>query len=443
MPINLTLPQTAVFNSQARFRVLVAGRRFGKTFLSVSELCRAVWKKPNTIAWYLAPTYRQAKQIAWEELKRTAGPYALRKPNETELSLTLKGGGTIALRGADKYDSLRGVRLDFAVFDEYADMKASVWPEIIRPALSDRKGNALWIGTPKGFGGFYDLYQKARDTENWGAWQYTTLQGGNVAAEEIEAARNDLDEKTFRQEYEASFENFAGRCYFAFERSRNVRPSAFIPSRPGICWSLDFNVNPMSSVICQIEEEDLRFDLANYGQHRRGSGRRLEVLDEIVLPNSNTLQACEEFERRVAPWLQKAGGRLELAVYGDSSGEARSTAGRSDYLIIREFFRVRPEFKVSYHVPAANPPVRDRVNAMNGMLQNASGDVRMWLNPRCKRLIADLEQVAWKSDANGNMTGDMDKKNPLLTHVSDALGYLVESEFGMRQHGGPRTSRIV
>lgn len=418
----------------------MAGRRFGKTFLSISELCRAVWEKPDAIAWYLAPTYRQAKQIAWDELKRTVAPYVERKPNESDLSLKLWGGGSIALRGADNFDSLRGKGLNLAVFDEYADMSPRVWPEVIRPALSDRKGSALWIGTPKGFSHFYDLYQKARATPGWAAWSFTTLQGGNVTADEVEAAREDLDEKTFRQEYEASFENFAGRCYYSFERSRNVTALKFIPSQPRICWAMDFNINPMSSAICRITygqgtllDATGRFDLLG-----TGDGRTLEVLDEIVLPHSNTLQACEEFERRMRPWRQKAGGKLFIDIYGDSSGEAGSTAGRSDYAIIREFFRVRPEFQTAYHIPAANPPVRDRVNAMNGMLLNASGAVRLKLDPRCKRLIADLEQVAWKQDANGNMTGDMEKKNPALTHISDALGYLVMREFPLRGRSGER-----
>jgi len=435
--IQLSRPQSRVFLCPARFRALVAGRRFGKTFLSVSELCRAVWGKPRTLAWYLAPTYRQAKQIAWAELKLTVAPYVIDKPNETDLSVQIIGGGTIALRGAANYDALRGPGLNFAVLDEYADMDPRVWTEIIRPMLSDRQGNALFIGTPKGMNHFHDLYQSAKVTPGWASFQYRTIDGGRVSQAELDAARNDMDQKTFDQEYCGSFENFAGRAYFSFQRSDsadrigNLQPCNYNP-RLQLCWSLDFNVNPMSSVICQIEDTTSR-EMAMMG--KRSSV--LHVLDEIVLPNSNTQEACEEFARRVGHWIARQ-GQVPLKLYGDAAGGARSTAGKSDYQIIKEFFRRTPEFQVTYHVPLANPAVRDRVNAMNSKLCNAAGVVGMVVDPKCKRLTKDLEQVAWKADGNGNMTGEIDKSNPELTHISDALGYLVEAEYGLRQAGGPR-----
>jgi len=434
--ITLTHPQSTVFLSPARFRVLVAGRRFGKTYLSIPELLQKVWGKPKALAWYLAPTYRQAKQIAWKELKATAKPYLAEKPNETDLSIQLVGGGAIALRGAENYDALRGPGLDFAVLDEYADMKPVVWTEIIRPMLSDRVGSALFIGTPKGMNHFYELHQSAQLAPGWAGFQYTTLDGGRVTAEELEMARQDLDEKTFRQEYLGSFENFAGRAYFAFTRADNLKPTNYL-SRLQLCWSLDFNVNPMASVICQTEDTTTR-EMAMMG--RRSS--IVHVLDEIVLPNSNTQEACEEFQRRTAPWIARQ-GQISVKLYGDAAGGARSTAGKSDYQIIREFFRRAPEYQVSYHVPPANPAVRDRINAVNAKLKNASGQIGMLVDPRCKRLTKDLEQVAWKADSNGNMTGDIDKSNAELTHVSDALGYLVEAEYGLKQMGGPRSALIV
>jgi hypothetical protein len=430
------MPQSRVFLSRARFRVLVAGRRFGKTYLSIPELIRKVYAKPKSLAWYMAPTYRQAKQIAWKELKEKAQPYLVGKPNETDLAVDLIGGGSIALRGTENYDSLRGPGLDFAVFDEYADMDPRAWTEVIRPMLSDREGSALWIGTPKGMNHFHDLFQSAKITPGWAAFSYTTLQGGNVSAAEAAAARQDLDERTFRQEYEASFENFAGRAYFAFTREDNLKTTNYNPWLQ-LCWALDFNVNPMSSVICQLEDTTTRA-MAMMGR----SSAAVHVIDEIVLPNSNTLEACEEFVRRVGPWIARQPGPASLKLYGDAAGGARSTAGKSDYQIIKEFFRRTPEFSVTYHVPAANPAVRDRVNAMNGKLKNAAGATGIFVDPRCKRLIKDFEQVAWKSDSNGNMCGDIDKSNPLLTHISDALGYLVDAEFGMRVVGGPRSGSV-
>jgi hypothetical protein len=272
--IKLKPPQWEVFNSDARFRILVAGRRFGKTFLSLVELCRAAWSK-NSLAWYVAPTYKHAKRIAWKPLKEMTRPYWSSPPNDGDLRIELITGGTICLRGADNYNSLRGDGLDFLILDEYASIAKEAWPEVLRPALADKQGSALFIGTPHGYNHFYDLFQKAKDEPSWATFQYTTAEGGNVAAEELESATHELDERTYKQEFEARFENLTGGLvYYGFDRERNVRPQQFNPQLP-LFWSLDFNINPMCSVI---------------GQRH---GKSVYVLDELVLPESNTAAACE------------------------------------------------------------------------------------------------------------------------------------------------------
>ena len=132
------------------------------------------------------------------------------KTNETSLTINFKNGSSISLKGAEKPDNLRGRSLDFVVLDEFADMRKEAWFEVIRPSLSDRKGGALFIGTPKGRNHFYDLYGKGvDDDEGWKSYQYTTIEGGNVEANEIASARADLDERTFQQEYEAQFVNYS------------------------------------------------------------------------------------------------------------------------------------------------------------------------------------------------------------------------------------------
>jgi hypothetical protein len=138
MNVKLKPPQYEVFICDQRFRVLVAGRRFGKTYLALVELCRAAWARGRTV-WYVAPTYRQAKRIAWKPLKDMTRSYWAGKPNETDLTIELISGGTISLRGADNYDSLRGDGLDFLVLDEFALMAGQAWTEVLRPALTDRQ----------------------------------------------------------------------------------------------------------------------------------------------------------------------------------------------------------------------------------------------------------------------------------------------------------------
>src|SRR5438105_3531952 len=173
MKIVLKRAQGKIFRCADRFRVLVAGRRFGKTYLALTELCRAAWGRGRKV-WYVAPTYRQAKRIAWNPLKQMTKPYWVKPPNETDLTIELISGGTISLRGADNYDSLRGEGLDFMVLDEYAAMAPEAWTEVLRPALADKEGGALFIGTPRGHNHFFDLYEAAQSQPNWAAFQFTT-----------------------------------------------------------------------------------------------------------------------------------------------------------------------------------------------------------------------------------------------------------------------------
>jgi len=424
----LSRPQGKVFRDQSRFRVLVAGRRFGKTYLAVRGLLKMAWG-PNRLVWYVAPTYRQAKDIVWRELKQLAFPYLTKKPNESDLSLELRWGARIALRSGENYDSLRGPGLDGLVIDEFADIAPEAWTEVLRPMLSDRIGKALFIGTPKGFGYFKQLYDEGLTKADWRSFRYTTLEGGRIPASELEAARADLDAKTFRQEYEASFENVEGRAYYAFERQENVREIEWEPQYP-FFWALDFNITPMSSVIGQVIETTNRMEML--------AGTRsavVNVMDEIFILSSNTPEVCEAFHAKMARF-RKGSRQIVLNIYGDASGAARQTAGagsESDWQVVRNFFaRHASDYAVSYKYKHSNPLVRDRVTAVNGMLQNALGQRKLFVDPRCKNLIKDLDQVSWKVGAPALDKGT----DKMLTHISDALGYLVEAEFGVRPAGG-------
>jgi hypothetical protein len=410
--IRLKPPQWTVFNCNSRFRILVAGRRFGKTYLAMVELCRGAWAK-DRLCWYVAPTYKQAKRIVWKPLKQLTRPYWASKPNETDLRIELVTGGTICLRGADRYDALRGDGLDFLILDEYASIAQQAWTEVLRPALADKQGRALFIGTPRGYNHFYDLYQAVQGQAQWTTFQFTTEQGGNVSKDELQNATQELDERTYQQEFQASFENLtSGLVYYAFDRSSNLRETNYDPRRP-LFWSLDFNIHPMCSVIGQ----------------REGDG--VHVLDELVLPDSNTGAACEEFLARNARWVMGSHLPIQLNIYGDATGNGRqSAASRTDWQLIREFFnRHRDPFRASILVPSSNPAVKDRVNCVNAMLRNQAGVARLFIDPRCKQLIQDFERVHWKSDPSGSLLSEIDKSDPARTHVSDALGYLIAKEF--------------
>ncbi|HLK68860.1 MAG TPA: hypothetical protein VKU19_35760, partial [Bryobacteraceae bacterium] len=228
---------------------------------------------------------------------------------------------------------------------------------------------------------------------------------------------------------------FSGAAYFSFDRKLNVRPLQYMPGVP-LAWSLDFNVNPMCSVISQLIDITDRADVLS-GRQRKV----IHVLDEIVLPDADINAACAAFVRRTEPY--QAYGMLTVYLYGDSAGNSRSHAGPSDWQLVQDYFRNDNRFQFVKKVPAANPLVKDRVNAVNAMTLNARGERRLFLDPGAKELIQDLEQVVWRADRGGNITGELDKRDPSRTHVSDALGYMVNVECPLREQGGPRSGYIA
>jgi len=415
--VTLKPNQGVVFQSDARFRVLVAGRRFGKTFLALVELLAAC--KSGRLVWYVAPTIKQAKRIAWKSLKQLTRPYWAGKPNETDLRIEIRGGGTICLRGADNYDSLRGDGLDFVVLDEYASMAREAWTEVLRPALADRQGRALFIGTPHGYNHFYDLYQEAADKPDWAVFQFTTEQGGNVAWEELEKAAHELDERTYRQEFQACFENLtAGMVYYAFKREEHVHSIPYRANLP-LFWSLDFNISPMCSVIGQRDGEEVR------------------ILAEIVLEESNTESACEAFMELARDWLARARAAVHIDIYGDATGKGRhSAASQSDWQIVRDFFSHYHGYEFAIQVPPSNPPVKDRVCCVNAMLRNRAGERRLLVDRSCKHLIQDFERVHWKRDPFGSPMIEIDKSDPKRSHLSDAVGYMIAQAFPIQGRYG-------
>jgi len=392
----LSQAQQTIVNDNKRFRVVIAGRRFGKTHLAIRELC---WhaRQPNREVWYVAPTYRQSKNIVWKKLKnRLQDLRWADKINETELTIQLKNGSTISLKGADNHDSLRGVGLDFIVLDEFADIEPEAWYETLRPTLSDKQGRAMFIGTPKGMNWAYELYQNnLEDPKTWASYQYTTIDGGNVPEKEIEQARKDLDERTFRQEYMGTFETFAGRIYYSFDRKHNVK-KIDIQDRSVIYLGMDFNIDPMTAVIA------IR------------AGDTLYVVDEIRMFSSNTAEIVEEIKSRYP--------KSKVWVYPDPASRQRKTSagGFTDLTILQN-----AGFVVK--APHTHTPVRDRINAVNSRLCSTSGQRHLFIDPKCKAVIEGLERHVYKEGSS-----QPDKESG-YDHMMDALGYMVDYLFPVRR----------
>jgi hypothetical protein len=406
----LSVAQQKIVEAPQRFKVVVAGRRFGKTHLSIRELCKHA-RLPDRTVWYVAPTYRQAKMITWKKLrKKLVDLRWAKKINETELSIELKNGSTISLKGADNYDSLRGIGLDYLVIDEFADVDSEAWFETLRPTLADRQGGALFIGTPKGMNWAHELFALHEEyPEEWASFQFTTIEGGNVKPEEIEAARRSLDIRTFRQEFEATFETFSGRVFYAFDRKYNLRPylkPADLKLLPELHIGMDFNVDNNSCVIAIMPTKDT-----------------LHIIDEIKLMGSNTDEMVQEIRNRYPNY--------KITVYPDPAGAARKTSagGRTDHTILRAAgFTVK--------APNSHNAIRDGVNAVNAKLFSSTGITTMFFDPKCKYAIECLEKHTYKEG-----TSIPDKASG-FDHMNDALRYMVDYLFPIRQSIKPPSTQL-
>ena len=393
MDIYLTKERKEILSHPARFKVITAGRRFGKSVLGLAFLLKGQMLQGEN-RWYISPTYRQGKITVWPTLKQIMRRRGW-KINETELRCT-QSGVTIAIKGSDSSDSLRGAELSRCVLDEYAYQKPGVFEEVIYPMLTTTQGKALLIGTPDGFSNnnFYDYFIRGQGKDkDWKSWQYKTVDGGFVSEEELELAKSNLDEKAYRQEFMASFETAANRAAWAFDREDNVKVADELSTYKVI--GIDFNVDYMSAVLACV-----------YGDGT------IHYYDEIRQQNSNTEMLCREMKEK---WT----GVKEI--YPDPAGSARSTTShRSDHQIIKDNGYV-------VYAKKNHPSHRDRLNALNRKLKDATGQVRMTVDPKCKYLIKDLEQV--QRDRNGGI----DKSNIDLTHSLDAATYLIEYKWPIVQ----------
>jgi phage terminase large subunit-like protein len=209
LKIKLLPWQQEVWTDPARFKVIAAGRRTGKSRLAAWRLIVSALEADKGHVWYIAPTQQQARDIMWQQLLELGNP-VIASSHVNNMQLTLINGSVISLKGADRPETMRGVALKFVVLDEYADIKPTVFEQILRPALADLKGHCIFIGTPKGRNHFYDIYKMGQsgkpETKDWKSWHFTSFDNPLLEKEEIEIAKNTMSTFAYRQEFMASFE---------------------------------------------------------------------------------------------------------------------------------------------------------------------------------------------------------------------------------------------
>jgi phage terminase large subunit len=216
-------PQFLSFHNRTqRFAILVAHRRAGKTVATINDLIRRAVETNRTDARfaYIAPFYSQAKDVCWQYLKHYAAPLLADTPNESELRVDLVNGARIRLYGADNAERLRGLGFDGVILDEFADWRSGVWSEVLRPALSDRQGFAVFIGTPRGHNEFFELWQIAQKSDAWFKLELKASDTGLIEQEELVAAREAMSRDQYAQEFQCSFDAAITGAFYADELER-------------------------------------------------------------------------------------------------------------------------------------------------------------------------------------------------------------------------------
>lgn len=400
------LPSQRRFHSSgSRFRGFSGPIGSGKSQALCHEAIRLAYLNPGRTGLIGAPTYpmlRDATQAALFDILETNDiPFEHCK---SESVIRLRDcRSKILLRSMDAYERLRGTNLAWFGLDELTYTQEAAWLRLegrLRdPKASKLAGFAVW--TPKGYDWVYRKFMGA-NTDQYHVTVAKPFENRHILEQVpdfYDRLRSSYDESFYKQEVLGEYLNVNGnRVFGAFERSKHLVELAVDVTLP-LLWALDFNVDPMCSVVAQIRRTEVY------------------VLDEIVLHRATTQDACDEFSRRYP------GHKAGLVIYGDASGRNMSTKGSSDYEIVRDHFKRRGE-RMEQRIPTTNPHVRDRVTITNARFKNANGDADMWIDPRCRELIRDFEQVSYKSDST-----EVDKtKDRRRTHLSDALGYLICQE---------------
>lgn len=281
--------QSTIAKDTHRFRVVCCGRRFGKTTLAIYEMIGKAVAKNNANVAYVAPTYQQARDIAWVELKKLTQPIIV-KANESKLELILKnakgGTSTISLRGWESVENYRGMHFDFLVLDEVASYRNFLegWHEVLRPALTDTFGHCLFIGTPKGFNHFYDLYNEQSNNKDFQSHHYTTYDNPFISKEELETAKKEMTEDRFAQEYMGDFRKIEGLVYKEFDRTIHLEET-YTGEQVTRITGIDFGYTNPAAIVTIIKDRDNCWHITNEWYKREQTTEHIAEVAKLQQAN--------------------------------------------------------------------------------------------------------------------------------------------------------------
>jgi hypothetical protein len=374
-------------------------------------------KQPGNY-WIVSPNYKQSKMIHWRELQKEVSPSWIEKKNEVELSITLKNGSVIELKGAENPDALRGVKLRGLVIDEIASIRNWdwLWSEVLRPTLTDYEAPALFISTPKGYNHFYDLFQIGQEqTSDYKSWSFTSYDNPYIPKGEIDNAKKELTEDTFAQEYLADFRKYTGLVYKGFENPKGthaIEPFD-IPDSWSIYRCIDFgSTNPTACLWVAVDGDDNWFVTSEH----YATGEIIEFHAGII--NSNTLSS------RV------------VATYGDPSGAQwiSEFAHRNIYIT-----PANKETGTNFNswVRFGIEKVAERLKQIPGhtvQMSVSSGEQslgmpKLFVFASCVNTIKEFETYRWKekSVSQAQDLNEPDVPEKANDHAMDALRYFAVS----------------
>jgi hypothetical protein len=393
--------QVRILGSKARYKTIVCGRRFGKTLLSINQLIYSALVYPAAY-WYVAPTYKQVKMIAWEILKKSAPAGIIASINETDMLVKFITGGSIRLLGADNEDKLRGVGLAGAILDEYAFMKPHIFPQIIRPMLAEHEGFCWFIGTPAGRNHFYKEFIKSkgqgdieyRDSDgekveldgDYESFQFKTSDNPYIPKDEIRRAQRTMNDAYYRQEFEASFENYTGLIYKEYLDYHNIQMTGLEVSKLSVYVGIDTGQHTAISFLGIDGKGDNYFFDEMY------------IIDGLVADIST-------------------GIKDKLAAYGVEFGKVM--------FIIDSASQHKREYNANgIYVIDSYKDKLNQIDRVRGLFKNNKIKIE---RDRCRNMISQLRGYVWDMGLYGKSKQPRPKKEN--DHFCDVVAYLLGSDY--------------
>ena len=390
-----------------RFKMVIGGRRVGKSAVALQELIKHCLTTPDAVAWWISQTYKDAHEIGWEsfrDLMPTLSP-VIKSANLSTLTIKFINGARLSFKGSDNENSLRGRGITYVVLDEAAFIKEDVWTKIIRPALSDKKGRALFTTTPNGRNWLYHVYLKATYISNpaWKAYSWPTSLNPLIDDQEIADARANLCDIDYRQEYLAEFVTKAGMIYDDFNDQNIIEPFSPNTQLQSIYLGMDFGfANPTAITFMAIDNSTLN----------------VSQFDEIYVART----PMETIQKKLHQTLGKHGLSQQDVryIYTDPAGNADElSSGISPVDYLR---------KLKWKVDNKGTLVAPGLALVRSFVLNASGQRRYFIAKNCIHTIASMYGYSYKLGLFKRVTEEPDKDN-IHDHACDAVRYFFVNRY--------------